>query len=745
MPDQLKEEIELIGTVRTLIFQNTENGYTVLRLEAQEVDHIVVGCMPTIAPGEQLFVRGRWVNHPTYGTQLQADYTERRLPSEEAAILAYLSSGVIHGVGPATAKRMVEAFGGETLAIIEEAPHRLTQIKGITQKRAQDISSAFLTQTGIRRLLDFLSQHDLPLTLAMQLHRQYGDAALAALKSNPYLLSGEAFRVDFPTVDALALQLGLKAHAPERVDAGILFELSHNSSNGHSFLPRQKLVDATASLIGVEQDLIEVGLDALIERGEVVYDPVGKTEACYLTELYAAESDVAQRVCQMVAPSAPVSSHLDALLQDVQNAQGIVYAPEQEHAVITAASSRMMLLTGGPGTGKTTTVRGILALFDALELKTVLAAPTGRAANRLGEVCQRDAVTIHRLLEAKFSAGENRTEFAKNEADPLSADAVIVDETSMVDLPLFHALLLAMPPECRLILVGDPDQLPSVGPGNILSDLRRSHVIPEVQLTEIFRQSLQSAIVRNAHAVNRGEAPDLTNQNQDFFFLRRKNPEQVAETITQLCQSRLPQNMGIPIQQIQVLTPTRRYTTGTEHLNFCLQAAVNPRQKGKKERKFGPYTFREGDRVMQIRNNYDLLWTSKDGSRAGVGVFNGDIGHITAILPGEDVMIVSFEDRLVEYTADLLHELEPAYAMTVHKSQGSEYRAVILAASQGAPMLLSRSILYTAITRAKELFIIVGDEEIVAHMVENHWQRKRYSGLRWRIVQWARALDLPEY
>ena len=315
----------------------------------------------------------------------------------------------------------------------------------------------------------------------------------------------------------------------------------------------------------------------------------------------------------------------------------------------------------------------------------------------------------------------------------------------MVDLPLFHALLQAMPPECRLILVGDPDQLPSVGPGNVLSDLRRSHVVPEVRLTEIFRQSLESAIVRNAHAVNQGEIPDLTNQNQDFFFLRRKNPEQVAETITQLCKDRLPQNMGIPIAQIQVLTPTRRYTTGTEHLNFCLQAAVNPRQKGKKERKFGPYTFREGDRVMQVRNNYDLLWTSKDGSRAGVGVFNGDIGHITAILPGEDVMIVSFDDRLVEYPADLLHELEPAYAMTVHKSQGSEYRAVILAASQGAPMLLSRSILYTAITRARELFIVVGDEEIVSHMVENHWQRKRYSGLRWRIVQWARALHLPEY
>ena len=733
--EQNPEEIVLSGTVRTLIFQNADNGYTVLSLEAQETEHIVVGYMPAIAPGEQLFVRGRWITHPTYGTQLQADYSERTLPSDEAAILSYLSSGVIKGVGIATAKRLVDTFGKNTLSVIEESPAQLTQIKGITPKRAEDISHAFRTQAGIRRLLDFLAQYDLPLPLALQLHRQYGEAALPALQDNPYLLASEEFQVDFPTVDALAIQLGLDAEAPERVEAGLLFELSHNTGNGHSFLPRQKLIEATVALIGIDRDAAEEGLDALIERGEVVLAQVANVEACYLSLLYAAEYYAADRICQMVRAPLPPPPNLDALLEDVQAEQGISYAPEQRQAVETAAACRIMLLTGGPGTGKTTTVRGILSLFDALGLDTVLAAPTGRAAKRLGDVCQRDAVTIHRLLEAKFGPDTQQTVFSKNEKDLLSADAVIIDETSMVDLLLLQSLLRAMPFDSRLILVGDPDQLPSVGPGNVLSDLRRSHAVPEVQLTEIFRQSLQSAIVRNAHAVNQGTPPDLSNQNQDFFFLRRTSPERVAETITQLCQTRLPQNMGIPANQIQVLSPTRRYVTGTEQLNRYLQDAVNPKQPKKQERKVGRYLFREGDRVMQIRNNYDLLWTTKDGNNAGVGVFNGDVGHITSILPGEDIVIVEFDDRLVEYTADLLTELEPAYAMTVHKSQGSEYRAVILAASQGASRLLSRSILYTAITRAKELFILVGDDAIVSQMVANHQQRKRYSGLRWRIAQ----------
>ena len=398
-----------------------------------------------------------------------------------------------------------------------------------------------------------------------------------------------------------------------------------------------------------------------------------------------------------------------------------------------AATSQVMLLTGGPGTGKTTSLRGVLALFDQLGLETALAAPTGRAAKRLGDLCGAEGYTIHRLLETQYDPRSGRLIFAHDESDPLKADAVIVDETSMVDIVLMQGLLSALREDCRLILVGDPDQLPSVGPGNLFSDLIRSGAIPMVRLTEIFRQAAESAIVRNAHGVNRGEVPNLRDNKKDFFFLRRKDPARAAETIVELIQTRLPKNMGIPADQIQVLSPTRKRVTGTASLNRSIQEAVNPAGPDKPERRFGEYVFRQGDRVMQVRNNYDVVW--KDGAESGMGIFNGDIGTILRVDNREQIVTVDFEGREVEYTPDMLVELEPAYAITVHKAQGSEYRAVILAVSEGAPMLLTRGVLYTAITRARELLILVGDEEVVARMTANDRQQRRYSGLRWRLVQ----------
>ena len=735
-----EEQLNCIeGTVEAVIYQNEENGYTVLRLDAGDQGGItVVGCIPGAAPGESITVRGSWMRHASYGEQFKAETVDRRMPAGERAIFDYLASGAVRGIGAATARKIVEEFGGDALTVLEEHPERLTKIHGITRKRALAMGENFRLQLGMRRLLEFLGDHQLPLQLAMPLYRRYGDRTLEVLRANPYLLVDEELGVRFDQADALALDQGMEGDDPQRLEAGLLFELSHNLNNGHTFLPRRKLLAATAQLLGLEDlDTLGDGLEALIERGEVIQEETAGEEAVYLFDLYEAECYVAERLAGMSRAELLPPEDLDSVLDRIQRDQGITYAPQQRSAVELAARSQVMLLTGGPGTGKTTSLRGVLALFEQLGLETALAAPTGRAAKRLGELCGMEAATIHRLLETQYDPHSGRLVFAHDEDDPLRADAVIVDETSMVDITLMYGLLRALRPECRLILVGDPDQLPSVGPGNLFSDLIRSGVVPMVRLTEIFRQAAESAIIRNAHGVNRGELPDLRDNKHDFFFLRRKDPARAAETIVELVQTRLPNNMGIPPEQIQVLSPTRKRVTGTAALNRAIQEAVNPPASDRPERRFGEYVFRQGDRVMQVRNNYDVIW--KDGLTTGMGVFNGDIGRIVEVDNRSELITVDFEGRLVEYTPDMLGELEPAYAITVHKAQGSEYRAVILSVSDGAPVLLTRGVLYTAITRARELLILVGDEDVVARMTANDRQQRRYSGLRWRLVQIANS------
>ena len=733
MPELFEEPSTLEGMVSSIIFQNEENGYTILRLDARGDEMTVVGPMPGVSPGEYLTVRGHWVRHATYGPQFQAEVVERRLPQGLKEIFHYLSSGAVKGVGKATARQLIEAFGEDTLRVIEEEPEKLTQIKGLSPKRARAISDTFRQQMGMRRLLEFLTEHQLPLELSGQLYRAYGTVALEIVRSNPYVLVSWEFGVEFSQADALALSLGITAQDTQRLDAGLLFELSHNNwSNGHTFLPARKLVDATALLLEVPSDLLEERLESLAARREVCLDTIAGQEAVYSPELYQAETYIAQRIDAMSQAELLPPSGLDKLIGRIQREQHITYAPQQRQAVELAASRQVMLLTGGPGTGKTTCLRGVLALFESMGLDTALAAPTGRAAKRLGELCSTDASTIHRLLEAAFDPHSGHLVFSHDENNPLKADAVIVDEVSMVDVPLMAALLAALRGDCRLVLVGDPDQLPSVGPGNLFSDLIRSQVVPMVRLTEIFRQAAKSAIVRNAHLVNAGELPDLRRNDNDFFFLRRRDPQAAVETIVDLCRRRLPERLGIPTDQIQVLSPTRRRGTGTAALNQALQAALNPPAEHKGERRMGPWIFRAGDRVMQVKNNYDILWREENGS-SGMGMFNGDIGVIRSV--EREVVLVDFDGKLVEYTPDMLSELEPAFAITVHKAQGSEYRAVILAALDGAPMLMTRSILYTAITRAKGLFIVVGDEAAVAHMVANRRQARRYSGLRARLAE----------
>ena len=732
----MEEELNLVeGTVEAVIFQNEDNGYTVLRLDAGERGGLtVVGTIPNAAPGESLSVRGRWMRHASYGEQFKAEIVERRMPAGEKAIYEYLSSGAVRGIGAATARRMVEEFGDEALTVLEEHPEYLTRIKGITRKRALTMGENFRLQMGMRRLLEFLGENHVPLQAAMPLYRRYGDRALEVIRNNPYLLVDEELGLDFSLADELALAVGMEGDDPQRIEAGLLFELSHNLMNGHTFLPRRKLLAATAQLIGVEEESLADGLEALIERGEVVEEPVAGEQACYLEALRQAEEEVAGRLLEMTGQELEAPADLDHLIAAIEAEQGIIYAPQQRQAVELAARRQVMLLTGGPGTGKTTSLRAVLRLFDHLGLDTALAAPTGRAAKRLGELCGVEAATIHRLLETRYDPQSGRLVFAHNESDPLRSDAVIVDETSMVDITLMQALLSALREDCRLVLVGDPDQLPSVGPGNLFSDLIRSGAVPTVRLTEIFRQAAQSAIVMNAHRVNQGEVPDLHNNSTDFFFLRRHDPVRAVDTIVELVQSRLPDNMGIPADQIQVLSPTRKLTAGTAALNRALQAALNPPAPDRPERRHGEFIFRQGDRVMQVRNNYDIMWKERDGLSAGMGVFNGDIGRITEVDNRNEILTVDFEGRLVEYTPDMLLELEPAYAITVHKAQGSEYRAVVLAAVEGAPMLLTRGVLYTAITRARELFIAVGDEQAIARMAANNRQQRRYSGLRARLA-----------
>ena len=732
----LGERVTVEGSVDAVIFQNEENGYTVLllRVDGEDEPITVVGCIPCAAAGEGMTVTGVWVNHPVHGPQLSAESVERRLPQEEEDIVSYLSSGILKGIGPATAQRLVERFGTDTLRVLEEEPERLKTIKGITAKKAMELSEAFRALTGLRQVMEFLARYDLPVYLAMAVQRTYGDNALQMLRDDPYILSRAQFGVDFAVADAIAISMGFGGDDPCRLRAAIEYELAHNAGNGHVFLPREKLLAATAQLVDVDTDMVETALDKLIDSFAVVEKPIANVRGCYLPRLYQAETFVAQRLLSMLRAPVEQLRQVDKTIDAIEKEQGVSYAPLQRQAVRMAAEGGVLLLTGGPGTGKTTSLRGIVALYRRMGLDVALLAPTGRAAKRLGEVTDCDAQTIHRALGMSYNDLTGQAAFKKNGSDPLEAHAVIVDEMSMVDLELMQALLEALRPGCRLVLVGDPDQLPSVGAGNVLGDLLRSTVVPTVSLTQVFRQAEQSAIIRNAHAVNMGQPPQLDSNQGDFFFLCRRSPDRLVQTVVELCRDRLPKNMNIPAEQIQVLSPTRKGACGTAALNRALQAALNPPSPQKRQKQWGDVTFRVGDRVMQTKNNYDVLWEKDDGT-AGSGIFNGDVGVIQDIDSSGELIVLRFDDRTATYTADLLSQLDMAYAITVHKSQGSEYPAVILVSAPAAPSLMVRGVLYTAITRARRMLIMVGDDAVPARMAENDRQQRRYSGLRRRLKE----------
>ncbi len=730
-----EREMEIIqGTISAIVYQNYENGYSVLRMNVPGSQGVtVVGTIPLPCIGERLMVTGRWSSHPSYGKQFEAEFLERLLPETDAEIIGYLSSRIIKGIGPKLAARIVARFGSQTLMIMDKEPGKLSEISGISAAKAQAIGDAFRAQVGMRHLMEFFAMHHLPAELAVRTYKIYGNSAIDLLYDDPYLLMDDGLDAPFGAVDSFAIDLGVDGNDPKRIEAGILFELRYNLSAGHSFLPKNKLIAVTTQLLSVDTDVVAESVSRLVAADRLVSEHLADISVIYLPEIFQAEIYCASRLRCAAANHFLTPNRLDSIIRQTESDQSVRYSEQQELALRQAADTGLLLITGGPGTGKTTILRGVLSVFHNIGLRCVLAAPTGRAAKRLSEVTDADASTIHRLLGAGIDPQSGKLVFHFDESNPLKADVVIVDEMSMVDIQLLYALLQAVPAKARLILVGDPDQLPPVGPGSPFSDMLRSNALPSVRLTEIFRQAQESLIVTNAHRVNHGEMPILRDVKHDFFFLPVRSEEAVGETIAGLCTQRLPKNMGIPTEQIQVLSPTKRGAAGTVHLNTLLQSQINPPDTAKKQKQYGDYAFRTGDRVMQIRNNYDIMWKSTDSATVGTGVFNGDVGTIMDIDHEMEQVSVLFDDRIVDYDFTQLNELEPAFAMTVHKSQGSEYRAVVLAAWNSSGYFLNRSILYTAITRARELLVIVGREDTIAAMTNNAKINRRYTGLKLRL------------
>lgn len=725
------------GRAVAVIFTNDENGYTVLRLEGDDGMFTAVGCIPCAAPGEWYDLSGVWGSHPEHGRQFTVASFERRLPTAPAHIAAFLGSGILHGIGPATAKRIVERFGTETFDILRENPAALSEVRGITDDRALELGELFSFRFELRSLLDFTSQLGLRPEIALRLHARCGSDALSMLTDNPYMLVDESYGVRFSEIDAFALKMGIPPASDMRFEAALKAVLIHNShSEGHMFLPAGKLTQNAAHMLHLSDSLpLEEALERLTARGEIVREDILRQDACYTSAMYEAESEVAKALVEANTTAARYSrADAEPLISGAEKNLSLSYTPKQREAMFCAAEHGVMILTGGPGTGKTTTIRGILLLFEQMGLSVALAAPTGRSAKRITALTGSPAKTLHRLLEAGFTPDRSRAVFNRNAENPIEADALVIDELSMVDLPLMCAVLEALKPGTRLVLVGDADQLPSIGPGNLLRDLLASGVIPSIHLDEIFRQARQSAIVTGAHAINQGLLPPVPESpDADYFFMRRFDDDKIAGLVIALARSRLPGYRGLTAADIQVISPTKHKQCGTVFLNQALQYALNPPAPDKSELKTAVCTLREGDRVMQTVNNYELPWQRDDGSEASQGVFNGDIGVVESYDERTGLLTVRYDDRLAVYTAQQAAELELVYAVTVHKAQGSEFPCVIYVAGEAADPLLTRNLLYTGFTRAKSLLVVVGRPDIVARMVENNVPQKRYTALRLRL------------
>ena len=724
---------KLIGTVEEVSFYNEDTGFCVAEINTGSEGVTVVGAVGEIAVGAEIECEGKWDMHPSFGRQFRASVVHQTLPVDVSGILRYLTSGIIRGIRESTAQKIVEAFGADAFNVIENEPERLASLKGISISKARQMSSDFKSKFASRETVMELTSLGLTQHQALKAYKLFKSDAIDLIKANPYALIGSAMGITFDKADEIAERLDEKPPYDYRAQAAVVHIVSHNLSNGHTCIPRDKIFAPACDFLGCEEDYVDIALDNAIENKMLVQKEIDGREFLFIPEIYAAESSIAQRIKIMVKYPPLENEIYSSEIYSFEEANNISFDEKQRMAIEIAVEKGLLILTGGPGTGKTTTLKGIISLMKNRGLKVALTAPTGRAAQRMEELCGYEAKTIHRLLEVEYSEDSETPDFVHNLQNPLDYDAVIVDELSMVDVTLFSALLDALPLHCRLIMVGDKNQLPPVGAGNVLSDLIESKLIDVITLDKIFRQAMQSRIVTNAHLVVKGEMPVIDNSfDSDFFLLKEDSKFNAPKKILNLVTSRLPASYDYnPMSDIQVLCPSRMGECGTQNINAILQARLNPPSKDKKEIRYQGYTLREGDRVMQIKNNYDVPWFKANDN--GQGVFNGDIGILTKIDLGNDIINVKFDDKEAMYSIESIKEIELAYAMTVHKSQGSEFPAVVMPVLATPPKLAYRNLFYTALTRAKELIVLVGNEESIKNMVENDRKSKRFSALKFFI------------
>ncbi len=730
---------KIVGYVDHIVYRNAENGYTVLNLVGKEIEITCVGIFSSIAEGENIEATGEYIEHATYGRQFKVESFEERAPEDEEAIERYLGSGAIKGIGLALAARIVRRFKDDTFRIIEEEPERLAEIKGISERKAMEIASQVNEKRDLRQAMIFLQQYGITMNLAVKIYNKYGQEVYGILKENPYRLADDIEGVGFRTADEIAVRVGIRSDSDFRIRSGILYALQGAANEGHTYLPQEELTKRTSELLEVPVEFIEkYYMDLAIERRIVLKQQEEMTQI-YAAAFYYMEANVATMLKQLDINYDVSDREIEHRIHKIQKQTGMELDEYQWDAVKEAVKNGLLIITGGPGTGKTTTINTIIRYFELEGMDIFLAAPTGRAAKRMSEATGYEARTIHRMLELNGGM-EGNAGFERNETNPLETDVIIVDEMSMVDISLMHSLLKAIPAGTRLILVGDVNQLPSVGPGCVLKDIITSGVCNVVKLTKIFRQASTSDIIVNAHKINGGEEVVLDNKSMDFFFLKRYDADTIISVTLQLIKQKLPKYVDASEYDIQVLTPMRKGLLGVERLNGILQRYLNPPAPGKREKEHGEVLFREGDKVMQTKNNYQLEWEVRSRFGLcidkGMGIFNGDTGIIREINEFSETMTVEFDEgRMVEYSFKLLDELELAYAITIHKSQGSEYPAVVIPLLSGPSMLMNRNLLYTAVTRARKCVTLVGNDSTFYEMVGNTSQQKRYSGLCNRLKE----------